>query len=99
MSTPTFPDKSERTLEEAKADIIAAIAIEQVALAHIINAEGEKIQKVLGTLDSTTGGIAEPITIGNLIDLDKSVAEMLKVIIKKEMLLQFKLELALDIKE
>ncbi len=33
--------------EQAKVDLIESIALEQTALSHIINAEGEKIQKIL----------------------------------------------------
>ena len=48
MSMPRIeiPTVSE---EIALANIIASIALEEAALAHIINAEGEKIQRVVGT--------------------------------------------------
>ena len=48
MSMPRIeiPTVSE---ENALANIIASIALEEAALAHIINAEGEKIQRVVGT--------------------------------------------------
>ena len=37
------------TREEALTMIIASIAMEELALSHILNAEGEKLQYVLGT--------------------------------------------------
>lgn len=39
--------KSITKREQAKIDLIESIALEQTALSHIINAEGEKIQKIL----------------------------------------------------
>ena len=38
------------TREEALTMIIASIVMEELALSHILNAEGEKLQYILGTL-------------------------------------------------
>ncbi len=54
MSMPNIPDvdaKIKITLEDSVNLILASIAFEELGLAHIINAEAEKIQYVLGTLD------------------------------------------------
>lgn len=71
--------------------LIASVAFEELALAHMVNSEAEKIQYALGTLDN---GIApeESPSIGDLIELDNTVNQTLRNVIKYQMLLQFKLE-------
>ncbi len=75
--------------EQAIADIIESIALEETGLAHIINAEGEKIQRAL-----QIAGNAE-----DLISVNESVKDTLVNIIKMQMLLQFKLEEVTKIQE
>ena len=44
MSMPSFPPNgADMTQEEALTMIIASIAMEELALSHILNAEGEKL--------------------------------------------------------
>ena len=83
MSAPKI-EKSKNAIdkEQAIADIIESIALEETGLAHIINAEGEKIQRALEIADSTD----------DLINVNKSVKDTIVNIIKMQMLLQFKLE-------
>ncbi|WZX99376.1 hypothetical protein NSQ26_08530 [Bacillus sp. FSL W7-1360] len=69
--------------------LLASIAMEEMGLAHIINAEGEKIQYVLGTLPGITG---PPATVEQIIEINESVASMLDAIFKKEMILESKLK-------
>lgn len=85
MTVPSIP---ERTLEGAISDIIESIALEEAALAHLINAEAEKVQLVAGM---------ENITPEQLVSFQQSVTNVLKTIIKKEMLLQFKLDSVLEL--
>lgn len=92
MSFPNIPNVTPSisvTIGEATNLLLASIAFEELGLAHIINAEAEKIQAVIGTLP----GVSIPCTtIGSLIDINTSVNKTLQTVIKKEMLLQFKLE-------
>ncbi|MDO4534612.1 MAG: hypothetical protein Q4B63_02220 [Clostridium perfringens] len=68
--------------EQAISDIIESIALEETGLAHIINAEGEKIQRALQISENAN----------DLISVNESVKDTLVNIIKMQMLLQFKLE-------
>lgn len=68
---------------QAITDIIGSVALEQAALAHILNAEGEKIQKIVQT--ATTGA--------QLLAVNKSVQSMVNTITRLEMVLQAKLEM------
>ena len=50
MSMPTFPKNAPPLSREGSLnEIIASIAAEELSLSHILNAEGEKLQYVLGT--------------------------------------------------
>ena len=73
MSMPAFVETTIGR-EEAVNQILASIAMEELALSHILNAEGEKIQHVLGTL---TGQTVSTATVQDLLDIDASVATML----------------------
>lgn len=78
--------------------LLSSIALEELALAHIVNAEAEKVQFVLGTLTPTTSTLSPAdVTISNLLDINQSVRSTLKDVIKKEMLLQFKFENVLEL--
>ena len=82
MSAPTIPSVQQISLQNAVAAGIVSIALEEIALAHIINAEGEKIQKVSAILECPA----------EIIEFQKSVARVLQTVLKSQMLLQFKLE-------
>lgn len=91
MSFPTIPNITPTisiNREEAINLLLASIALEELGLAHIINAEAEKIQFVIGTLN----GVHVTPTVADLVAIDNTVNNTLKTVIKKEMLLQFKLE-------
>lgn len=67
---------------QAISDLIESVALEQAALSHIINAEGEKIQKAL----------AISTNIADIIRINDSVKATLNATAKLEMILQSKLE-------
>ncbi|GEM_PF-5110173 len=67
---------------QAVADIIESIALEETGIAHILNAEGEKIQT----------GAAIARSVADLVSVNASVKDTLANVVKSQMLLQFKLE-------
>lgn len=78
--------------------LLASIALEELALAHVINAEAEKLQFVLGKLKPTKTKLSPPkASASNLFTINASAERILQDVIKKEMLLQFKLENILDL--
>lgn len=94
MSFPNIPPVDatiDITVDETINLILASIAFEELGLAHIINAEAEKIQYVLGTIEGQTP-LDPPPTIEDILAINRSVEQTLQSVIKKEMLLQFKLE-------
>jgi len=75
--------------------IISSIAVEELALSHIINTEGEKLQYVLGTLEN--GAVLDqPPTLKELLSVNESVKEMLNTISSSQMLLLAKMSAAFD---
>lgn len=95
MSMPTIPDINPIVnidRDDAVTVIIASIAMEELAISHILNAEGEKLQYVLGTLKDRNPG---EITFCDIMEVNKSIQKTLRDVIQTEMLLQFKLEDAL----
>ena len=87
MSVPEIP---ERTQEEALTDLLESIALEETALAHILNAEGEKIQVIAQMMEDGE------IDSEDAIEQQETIIRMLRMPIKQQMLLQFKLEDVLD---
>jgi hypothetical protein len=74
--------------------LLASIALEELGLSHIINAEAEKLQAVLGTLPGLT--VTTP-SVSILLSVNREVRRSLQTVLKKQMLLEFKLEDILDI--
>jgi hypothetical protein len=78
--------------EIALSNVIASIALEEAALSHVLNAEGEKIQKAvaMSAADSTTVGVVE-LTL-----INTSVAGMVDGAAEIEAALHEKLQTAID---
>lgn len=93
MSMPSFPPHgADMTREEALTMIIASIAMEELALSHILNAEGEKLQYILGALPG-----AKPCACPqDVLAVNKSVASLLDAVAQNQMLLKSKLEKVLE---
>ena len=77
----------ESTRSQAITDLIESVALQETALSHIINAEGEKIQAIIGM---------EDISSDELLDLNNSVQTMITAILRLEIIIQSKLELFSD---
>lgn len=71
------------TREQAISDIIESIALQETGLSHILNAEGEKIQKIVATAE----------TAEELLAVNTSVESMINAVTRLEMVLQGKLDL------
>lgn len=93
MSMPSFPPNgADMTREEALTMIIASIAMEELALSHILNAEGEKLQYILGTLPGTAP-CASP---QDVLAVNKSVSALVEAVTQNQMLLKNKLAQVLE---
>lgn len=77
------------TREDAINLLLSSIAMEELGLSHILNAEGEKLQYVLGTLPGLSGPAP---TISDLLTVNDSVRSTIQDVTKKEWLLQNKLD-------
>ena len=73
---------STTTRSQVVTDIIESVALQETALSHILNAEGEKIQKVVAMSD---------VTPEVLMAVNKSVESMVGAVSRLEMILQSKL--------
>ena len=62
---------------------LESIALEETALSHILNAEGEKLQRVIGMDD---------VNFCQLMEVNESVANMVNVVATMEQALKDKLE-------
>lgn len=94
MSFPNIPDVDAAITIPQGGTIsllLASVAFEELGLAHIINAEAEKLQYVLGTIDGQAPPETPP-TMAELLLTNCSVNETLRNVIKKEILLEFTLE-------
>lgn len=91
MSEPSIPSEINLTLDQSITLLLASIGMEELSLAHLINAEAEKLQMVLGTLEN--GQPPPPITsLEDLLAVNNSIRSTLREVIKNQMMLQFKLE-------
>ena len=92
MSMPTFPQiDPPLTREGSLNEIISSIAAEELSLSHILNAEGEKLQYVLGTLP----GLGEAATLTEVMQINQSVQDTMSNIMEQQMLLSGKLSAAM----
>lgn len=89
MSQPSFPENPSITRDDAVNQILSSIAMEELGLSHIINAEGEKLQYVLGTLPGLVGPAA---TIEDLLDTNESIRSMLESASYNQLFLKNKMQ-------
>ena len=93
MSLPTFPPIEPPLSREGSInEIISSIAAEELSLSHILNAEGEKLQYVLGTLP----GLEAAAALDEVMQVNQSVQETLSSVMEQQMLLTGKLASAMS---
>ena len=86
MSLPNIPDISPYiSLKRCETInlLLSSIALEEIGLSHILNAQGEKLQHFLK---------ACPKNIQDFFAMNKSSNEILRSIVSSQILLQFKME-------
>ena len=92
MSMPTFPKNDPPLSREGSLnEIIASIAAEELSLSHILNAQGENLQYVLGTLP----GLDEVASQDEVLRVNQSVKDTLSGVIEQQVMLSAKLDAAL----
>ena len=72
------------TRDQAITDLIQSVALQEAALSHMMNAEGEKMQAIIDM---------EDVTQEELLALNESVTQFINLITRLEMMFQSKLEL------
>ena len=92
MSFPNVPNITPEISLKRKDAInllLTSIAMEELAISHVLNAEAEKLQHV----------IKMEVCFEELMKTNASLERVIKTLIKKEMLLQFKLENIMDLQK
>ena len=69
---------------QAVTDLIESVALQETALSHILNAEGEKMQAIIAMTD---------VTPEQLMELNNSVNNLINSVTRLEIIFQAKLEL------
>lgn len=95
MSNPNIPNITPQisiTRDDAINLLLISMAMEELSLSHLVNAEAEKIQYVLGTLP----GLEAPATISDVLQTNASVRSVLAATIQKELIIEDKLEQVLN---
>lgn len=94
MSQPSFPTISPPiTRDDAINMILSSIAMEELGLSHIMNAEGEKLQYILGTIPGLSGPSA---TISDVLSANESVRGVLESAVQNQLFLNAKMQSALN---
>lgn len=95
MSMPNIPDiapKIELDIDDSAKLLLNSIALEEMGLSHIVNAEGEKLQYVLGRLERNKDRANTECEDRLLLKVNKSIKNTLREVLKNQMILQMKLE-------
>lgn len=95
MGMPEIPNQAHRPdLHNTVIDLLESIALEEMALAHLLNAEAEKVQAFVGdNLNFPTCP-----TNHDILKFNQGVNQFVNTIIMKEWLLLNKLELVLRLR-
>lgn len=96
MSMPNIPNVTPQvtvTRDDAVNIILSSIGMEELGLAHLLNAEAEKVQFALGTLETANG---EAASLDNILKVNKAAGKMVRDVIKNQMLLTMKMEDTVD---
>ncbi|RNB67464.1 hypothetical protein [Brevibacillus panacihumi] len=91
MSLPNIPDITPRIdlkREEVIHLLLASVAMDEISLSQILNAEGENMQRLLER---------DHVSLEDMIQMNRSVERMLRTMVGKQILLQFKLDQIMEL--
>ncbi len=92
MGMPQIPDgKNRPTFDETLIDLLESVALEEMAIAHLMNAEGEKMQEVIRQYACGSACYCQLSTIC------QSTEHMINSLIMKEWLLMNKLHTIIEV--
>ncbi|MCL1915022.1 MAG: thioester domain-containing protein [Eubacteriaceae bacterium] len=77
-------------------DVFSSIALEELGLGNVLDAEGKKVQYVLGILQDSQLPFEEAVSARDVLDINQSVKEMVSQISVNQMLLLSKTRLAIE---
>ncbi|MGL5674956.1 MAG: hypothetical protein ACRDDX_00925 [Cellulosilyticaceae bacterium] len=91
MSMPEIPNIEPEisiTRDDAMNLLLASTGIQELSLAHLMNAEAEKMDFALGLLDTSPG----PMSIEAILEASKSTRRMMRTITRSQMLIGMNVE-------
>ncbi len=92
MGMPQVPEReSLPSIEEVVIQILESVAIEELAMAHIINAEGEKMQALVKQMS------CERVCLSHITEVFSGTESTINSLIMKEWIMLGKIKTALDI--
>lgn len=93
MGMPQIPEgKNRPSFDETLIDLLESVALEEMALSHVMNAEGEKLQEVIKKFSQ------DKICFCQLEASGTSAQSMINTLIMKEWLLLNKMNAIMDVK-
>lgn len=96
MTMPKYPnDGKDRNYSDIMKDILQSAALEELAIAHLINAEAEKIQAFTGHY----GGFPTSPTNKQINEFQENVARILEALSQKQQILVRTIELSKELLE
>ncbi|MGL5675921.1 MAG: hypothetical protein ACRDDX_05890 [Cellulosilyticaceae bacterium] len=94
MGMPQIPDgKNRPTFDQTMIDLLESVALEEMALSHVMNAEGEKLQEVIKRFSQNS------LCYCQLEESCKTTQGMINNLIMKEWLLLNKLNTIMSVKQ
>lgn len=94
MGMPQIPDgKNRPTFDNTIIDLLESIALEEMALSHVMNAEGEKLQETIKRY------AAQDLCFCQLESSCKTTQSMINSLIMKEWLLLSKMNAIIEAKQ
>ncbi len=90
MGVPTIPTLPSIPKNRVIGSLLATVAIEEAALAHLVNAEAEKVQRLAATMPA-------PSTFEQAAEMQKIVLAVMNAVALKELLLGEKIQRVMSI--